>query len=140
MSASPLARVTSDELLLAEHLAAVEDPHAGAVVTFVGQIRDHDPEASGRVVSLDYTAHPDAEHVLESLVADHARDGVRVAVSHRIGHLRVGDIALIACVASAHRGDAYEVSRALVEAVKAEVPIWKQQHEVDGATSWVGLP
>ncbi|PPF75171.1 molybdenum cofactor biosynthesis protein MoaE [Pseudoclavibacter sp. Z016] len=140
MSASPLARVTSDELLLAEHLAAVEDPHAGAVVTFIGQIRDHDPEASGRVVSLDYTAHPDAERVLQSLVAHHARDGVRVAVSHRIGHLRVGDIALIACVASAHRGDAYEVSRALVEAVKAEVPIWKQQHEVDGATSWVGLP
>ncbi|PPG03815.1 molybdenum cofactor biosynthesis protein MoaE [Pseudoclavibacter sp. RFBI5] len=140
MSASPLARVTSDELLLAEHLAAVEDPHAGAVVTFIGQIRDHDPEASGRVVSLDYTAHPDAERVLQSLVAHHGRDGVRVAVSHRIGHLRVGDIALIACVASAHRGDAYEVSRALVEAVKAEVPIWKQQHEVDGATSWVGLP
>lgn len=140
MSVSPLARVTSDELLLAEHLAAVDDPHAGAVVTFVGQIRDHDPEASGRVVSLDYTAHPDAERVLEGLVAHHARDGVRVAVSHRIGHLRVGDIALIACVASAHRGDAYEVSRALVEAVKAEVPIWKQQHEADGATCWVGLP
>lgn len=140
MTATPFARVTSDELLLAEHLAAVDDPHAGAVVTFVGQIRDHDPEASGRVVSLDYTAHPDAERVLERLAASHARDGVRVAVSHRIGHLRVGDIALIACVASAHRGDAYEVSRALVEAVKAEVPIWKQQHEADGATSWVGLP
>lgn len=140
MTATPFARVTSDELLLAEHLAAVDDPHAGAVVTFVGQIRDHDPEASGRVVSLDYTAHPDAERVLERLAASHARDGVRVAVSHRIGHLSVGDIALIACVASAHRGDAYEVSRALVEAVKAEVPIWKQQHEADGATSWVGLP
>lgn len=140
MTATPFARVTSDELLLAEHLAAVDDPHAGAVVTFVGQIRDHDPEASGRVVSLDYTAHPDAERVLERLAASHARDGVRVAVSHRIGHLRVGDIALIACVASAHRGDAYEVSRALVEAVKAEVPIWKQQHEADGSTSWVGLP
>lgn len=140
MSASPLTRVTPDELLLAEHLAAVEDPHAGAVVTFVGQIRDHDPEAEGRVVSLDYTAHPDAERVLEGLVAAHSRDGVRIAVSHRIGHLEVGDIALIACVASAHRGDAYDVSRALVEAVKAEVPIWKQQHEVDGSASWVGLP
>ncbi|MBB2956109.1 molybdenum cofactor biosynthesis protein MoaE [Pseudoclavibacter helvolus] len=140
MSASPLTRVTPDELLLAEHLAAVEDPHAGAVVTFVGQIRDHDPEAEGRVVSLDYTAHPDAERVLEGLVAAHSRDGVRIAVSHRIGHLEVGDIALIACVASAHRGDAYDVSRALVEAVKAEVPIWKQQHEADGSASWVGLP
>ncbi|MGO2751606.1 MAG: molybdenum cofactor biosynthesis protein MoaE [Pseudoclavibacter sp.] len=140
MSVSPLARVTTDELLLAEHLAAVDDPRAGAVVTFVGQIRDHDPEAAGRVVSLDYTAHPDAERVLEGLAAAHARDGVRVAVSHRIGHLEVGDIALIACVASAHRGDAYDVSRALVEAVKAEVPIWKQQHEAGGNTSWVGLP
>lgn len=140
MSVIPLARVTTDELLLAEHLAAVEDPHAGAVVTFIGQIRDHDPEAVGRVVSLDYTAHPDAERVLETLVAGHVRDGVRIAVSHRIGHLEVGDIALIACVASAHRGDAYEVSRALVEAVKAEVPIWKRQHEATGNTSWVGLP
>ncbi|WP_424464465.1 molybdenum cofactor biosynthesis protein MoaE [Pseudoclavibacter helvolus] len=140
MSPSPLARVTTDELLLSEHLAAVDDPHAGAVVTFIGQIRDHDPEAAGQVVSLDYTAHPDAQLVLERLAAAHAREGVRVAVSHRIGHLDVGDIALIACVASAHRGDAYDVSRALVEAVKAEVPIWKQQHEADGSASWVGLP
>lgn len=140
MTGTPLARVTTDELLLAEHLAAVDDPRAGAVVTFVGQIRDHDPEAAGRVVSLDYTAHPDAERVLEGLVTAHARDGVRIAVSHRIGHLKVGDIALIACVSSAHRGEAYDVSRALVEDVKSEVPIWKQQHEADGAASWVGLP
>ncbi|PPG40449.1 molybdenum cofactor biosynthesis protein MoaE [Pseudoclavibacter sp. RFBA6] len=140
MTGTTIARVTTDELQLAAHLAAVEDPRAGAVVTFVGQIRDHDPEAAGRVVSLDYTAHPDAERVLEGLVARHARDGVRVAVSHRIGHLEVGDIALIACVSSAHRGEAYDVSRALVEDVKSEVPIWKQQHEADGAASWVGLP
>ena len=62
-----------------------------------------------------------------------------MAVSHRIGALAVGDLALVACVATGHRGHAYDVSRELVERIKAELPIWKRQHEVGGRTHWVGL-
>lgn len=137
-----IARVTTDVLDLAEHEAAVEHPTSGAVVTFVGRIRDHDPGAHGEVTGIDYSHHPDAERILGELAARAAEagpEGVRIAISHRVGTLAVGDLALVACVATAHRGDAYDTSRALVEAVKAELPIWKRQHEVDGRTHWVGL-
>lgn len=134
-----LARVSSDPLDLAEHLAAVQDPACGAVVTFVGQVRDHDPDADGEVTGIEYSAHPDAERILAELAEQAEADGARVAVSHRIGALAVGDLALVACVATAHRAQAYEVSRELVERIKAELPVWKRQQQSDGRTSWVGI-
>lgn len=123
------------------HLAAVASAQAGAVATFVGTVRDHDPGADGEVVALDYTAHPDAASVLDAIAADlAARDGVLgLAVSHRVGHLAVGDVAIVACVATAHRALAFDVCRDLVERVKAEVPIWKRQVLADGSHAWVGL-
>lgn len=123
------------------HLAAVASAQAGAVATFVGTVRDHDPGADGEVVALDYSAHPDAASTLDAIAADlAARDGVLgLAVSHRVGHLGVGDVAIVACVATAHRALAFEVCRDLVERVKAEVPIWKRQVLADGSHTWVGL-
>ena len=120
-----LARVTTDPIDLATHLAAVEGPDAGAVASFCGTIRDHDPEAAGVVTGIDYTCHPDADRL--------------IAVSHRVGRLEVGEIALIACVASAHRGPAFAVCQAVVERIKGELPIWKQQFEADGRAVWSGL-
>lgn len=134
-----LARVGSDPLDLAEHLTAVQDPACGAVVTFVGQVRDHDPGASGEVTGIEYSAHPDAQRILTELAQAAEAGGARVAVSHRIGALAVGDLALVACVATPHRAQAYELSRELVERIKAELPVWKRQTEVDGRTSWVGI-
>ncbi|WP_241980666.1 molybdenum cofactor biosynthesis protein MoaE [Cryobacterium sp. Hh11] len=135
------ARVTESLLDVTEHVSVVSGVSHGAVVTFIGQVRDHDPDALGRVTGLDYSAHPDAERIIgeiaERVLAQHPL--VVLAVSHRIGHLEVGDLALVAAVASAHRGDAFAACEALVEAVKAEVPIWKKQYEVDGTHSWVGL-
>ena len=134
-----LARVTGSPLDLAEHLGAVADPACGAVVTFVGQVRDHDPDAAGRVTGIEYSAHPDAGRILTELADRAEATGARVAVSHRVGPLAVGDLALVACVATAHREQAYEVSRELVERIKAELPVWKRQSEADGRTSWVGI-
>ncbi|WP_241978807.1 molybdenum cofactor biosynthesis protein MoaE [Cryobacterium sp. Hh7] len=135
------ARVTESLLDVTEHVSAVSGVSHGAVVTFIGQVRDHDPDAVGRVTGLDYSAHPDAGRIIveiaERVLTQHPL--VVLAVSHRIGHLEVGDLALVAAVASAHRGDAFAACEALVEAVKAEVPIWKKQYEVDGTHSWVGL-
>ncbi|MRG61152.1 molybdenum cofactor biosynthesis protein MoaE [Agromyces sp. CFH 90414] len=134
-----LAAISAEPLDVAAHLDAVADPGAGAVATFVGVVRDHDPEASGTVVALEYLAHPDAGRVLDELAGRFAADGVRVAVSHRTGLLAVGDLALVCAVSTAHRAEAFEICRALVEAVKAELPVWKKQNTADGDAHWVGL-
>jgi molybdopterin synthase catalytic subunit len=136
-----LVAVTVEPLSLAAHVASVADRRAGAVATFLGQVRDHDPDVAGEVVALEYTAHPDAEAVLARLAAASAgQDGVLgVAVSHRVGVVAVGEPALVAAVATAHRELAFTVCRALVESVKAELPIWKREVLADGSHVWVGL-
>ena len=136
-----LARIVGTDLDVSAHLAAVADPRAGAVATFVGQVRDHDPDADGQVTALEYSAHPDAESVLHRICTELASDPevLGLAVSHRTGSLVVGDLAIVACVATAHRALAFDVCRELVERVKTEVPIWKRQQLADGTHTWVGL-
>ncbi len=112
---------------------------AGAVVAFSGIVRDHD--AGQPVRSLNYTAHPTAEETLRqvavTLAAKHPT--VRVWAGHRVGALEVGDHALVAAVASGHRQEAFEACAELIEEIKAQVPIWKEQLFADGTTEWVGL-
>ena len=136
-----LVAVTDEPLSLAAHVAAVADRRAGAIATFLGQVRDHDPAVTAEVVALEYTAHPDADAVLARLAGvAAAQDGVLgVAVSHRIGVVNVGEPALVAAVATAHRELAFAVCRELVEAVKAELPVWKREILADGTHVWVGL-
>ena len=134
-----LAGITRQELSLDSHLAAVSGSGYGAVVTFVGQIRDHDPGASGPVEMIEYSAHPDAEEILQRVAAEATKPGTCLAVSHRTGTVEVGEPALVACVASAHRALAFEVSRDLIERIKREVPIWKRQVESDVSHNWQGL-
>jgi molybdopterin synthase catalytic subunit len=110
----------------------------GAVVTFEGVIRDHD-HGSG-VSALDYEAHPDAEAFLREVCTEIATaSGLRVAAAHRIGHLKIGDVALIASVAAPHRADAFAACAHLVDLIKERTPIWKRQHLDDGLSEWVGL-
>ncbi len=137
----PLARIVEQPLDLDAHLDAVRDPRAGAIATFVGLVRDHDPSVAGEVVALEYTAHPDAEQVLRRLAAEAAADAevIGLAVSHRIGRLPVGHTAIVVAVSSAHRSRAFEVCRELVETVKAELPVWKREILADGTHTWVGL-
>ena len=135
-----IARISDVALDVAAHFAAVDDPTAGAVTSFVGTVRDHDPDASGAVVALEYSAHPDAEQTLHAL-AERAlgeTDGF-VAVSHRVGRLSVGDAAVVIVVATAHRAAAFEVCRTLIESIKTDLPVWKRQVEADGTTAWKGL-
>ena len=113
-----LAAVTAEPLDLSVHSAAVDDPAMGAETSFVGRVRDHDPDAASAVVALEYTAHPDAEAVLRRIATDAVGEsGALVAVSHRIGRLAVGDAAVVIAVAAAHRGVAFEVCRAVIEGV-----------------------
>ncbi|MFC0507180.1 molybdenum cofactor biosynthesis protein MoaE [Micromonospora costi] len=132
--------VTDRPLDLAAHEAAVADPRAGAVVSFQGVVRDHD---HGRVVtSLEYEGHPSAERILREVAAEIAADPevYAVAVSHRVGPLAIGDVALVAAVSTAHRGAAFAACARLVDEVKARLPIWKRQVFADGTEEWVNCP
>ena len=133
-----LLYVGDEPLEVAKHLAAVDSPTMGAVVTFIGRVRDHDPGVDGPVAGIEYSAHPDVDSVLARLVAALPSD-VLVAVSHRVGRLEVGDLALVACVAAAHRDAAYAASRDLIESIKRDLPVWKRQLQADGTATWVGL-
>ena len=133
-----LSAVTAETLDLAAHLAAVDDAAAGATVSFSGVVRDHD---GGRTVAeLEYHQHPTAAGIVRE-VADEiaAREGIiAVAVSHRIGLLGVGDVALAAAVSAAHRREAFAACSDLVDEVKRRLPVWKRQVFDDGSDEWVG--
>ena len=133
-----LARVSPEPIDAAEVEDAVLTVADGALVTFRGVVRDLD---DGRgVTALDYSAHPDAERFLAESCARIAEEtGLAVAAAHRVGALRIGDVALVAAVASPHRAEAFAACARLVDDIKASVPIWKRQHYTDGVSDWVGL-
>ena len=132
------AAVVEDPLDVAEHAALVEQAAAGAVVTFAGVVRDHD---GGRGVrGLEYSAHPTAGRVVAEVatnVAARARGVRAIAVSHRVGPLGIGDVALACAVAADHRREAFEACAELVEQVKRLLPVWKHQVFADGSDEWV---
>lgn len=135
-----IVRITTEPLDLAAHEEAVTDRRAGAVVSFQGVVRDHD---HGRPVSrLEYEGHPTADDILREVAAEVAADAsvYAVAVSHRVGPLEIGDVALVAAVSTAHRGAGFAACARLVDEVKARLPIWKHQVFVDGTDEWVNCP
>ena len=135
-----IARVVDEPLSVAEHEDAVADEAAGAVVSFAGVVRDHDGGRS--VTELEYVGHPTAADVLAELAEEFAaREDVHaVAVSHRIGLLGIGDVALACAVSSSHRGAAFAACAELVDEVKKRLPIWKRQVFTDGEEEWVACP
>jgi molybdopterin synthase catalytic subunit len=133
-----LVALRTEALSLDEAVAHVKHAGAGAVCVFLGMVRDH---SDGRaVVKLEYEAYPamalaEMKRIAEELVAE--TPGVRLAVLHRTGALVVGDVAVVCTASAPHRGEAYAACRALIDRVKARVPIWKREHGPEGAY-WVG--
>jgi molybdopterin synthase catalytic subunit len=127
-------------LEVAEVVAALDDQTSGGLTLFVGRVRDHDHGLDVR--GLEYSAHPTALDALRRVCAEVAEqyDVRAVAAVHRVGRLSIGDIAVIVATASAHRGTAFDASRALIDTLKSEVPIWKHQQFADGTEEWVGTP
>jgi len=125
---------------VAEVLAAVDDPGAGGVVSFTGVVRDSDGGQTVR--ELEYEAHPTAERELARVAAAVAADlpVQGLAAVHRTGLLAVGDVAVVVAASAAHRGEAFEAARRLIDDLKATVPIWKRQVFADGGQEWVGSP
>lgn len=138
----PAVAIVDTPLSVDAVMASVAHPGAGGVVVFVGCVRDHDGEPATAVSSLDYSAHPQALAAFERVateVADLFPD-VRLAAAHRVGHLQVGDLAVVVAAAAPHRDEAFRAARRLIDDLKAGVPIWKHQSFADGSDEWVGLP
>ena len=137
---APLVSVSATPLDVAAHEAFVSQRAAGATVVFRGVVRDSD---HGRpVVELEYQAHPSAADVLRAVAEQIAGEPavLAVAVSHRVGVLAVGDVALVAAVSAAHRHEAFSACARLVDEVKRQLPVWKRQVFADGTDEWVNCP
>jgi molybdopterin synthase catalytic subunit len=135
-----LIAIRETELSLDEVRAAVAGPGAGGIALFAGAVRDTDHDQ--RVTGLSYSAHPLAEAELRrvaELIAEKFQV-LGIAAVHRVGDLAIGDLAVVAAVACAHRGEAFDACRELIDVLKASVPIWKHQLFTDGTSEWVGTP
>jgi molybdopterin synthase catalytic subunit len=131
----------SDEQAMERFAVPCYPAASGAVVTFLGVVRDHD---SGReVIELEYVAHPSAPQVLRQAtqeVAARHPDVATIRVGHRTGLLAIGQRALFAEVSSAHRAEAFAACSELVDHVKCVLPVWKRQVFSDGSQEWVNSP
>jgi molybdopterin synthase catalytic subunit len=131
-------RISTEPLDPAVLQRSLADAHAGACVTFEGWVRDHN---DGRpVLALDYEAYaPLAEKEGERILAE-AREKFAIVGAvciHRVGSLRIGDLAVWVGVSAAHRGAAFDACRFVIDETKARVPVWKKEHYADGDTAWI---
>ncbi|MGI4790850.1 MAG: molybdenum cofactor biosynthesis protein [Janthinobacterium lividum] len=134
-----LPMLTQGAIDLAGLSRMVEASGYGAVVTFAGNVRDN---ARGRsVLYLEYEGYPPlAEKQLQKLVTEaETRWGVKCAVQHRLGRLEIGECSVGVAVAAAHRGEAFEACRWLMDTLKETVPIWKREF-FEGGDHWVEGP
>lgn len=133
-----LLEIRDTPLSVDEIFRAVGDDAAGGIALFVGTVRDHD--GGQDVGALGYSCHPSAQDELRR-VAEKVVAGFPVralAAVHRVGELEVGDLAVVVAVSCAHRSEAFEACRKLIDDLKHEVPIWKHQRFSDGTEEWVG--
>lgn len=128
----------TEPLTVDEAIGHVSRPGAGGIDVFLGVVRD---ENDGRAVTvLDYSAYESMAIAEMRRIADaleRERADVRVCALHRIGQLRVGDIAVVCAASAPHRDEAFRACRALIDRIKEHVPIWKRELGPDGA-AWVG--
>jgi molybdopterin synthase catalytic subunit len=133
-----LIAVRDSELSVDEVRAAVADPGAGGLALFAGAVRDTDHDQD--VTALSYSAHPSAEAELRRVAEVIAGKFpvLGIAAVHRVGDLEIGDLAVVVAVSCPHRAEAFDACRALIDLLKASVPIWKHQRFADGDSEWVG--
>ncbi len=130
--------VVTDAPIIIEHLSKlVANPQSGAIVTFCGDVRNHD--GGKEVASLLYEIHPTAAEQIKlittAVIAEFEIE--KAAVAHRYGDVAIGETAFAVAVAAAHRQAAFDACSAIVNAVKEQLPIWKYQKFTDGSDEWV---
>lgn len=137
-SGAPATCTLSDRPLDAEEVAArVTGDDAGGVVSFVGAVRNH--SRGHDIEHLEYEAYPEMAVREMQKIADEAGErwpGTRVAIAHRVGHLDIGDAAVVIVAASKHRAEAFEACRFAIDTLKVTVPIWKKE-VASGGAYWV---
>ena len=136
-SGHPRTWLVDGEIDLRALADTAADPSCGAVLLFVGNVRDrHQDRQVARITYDAYRAM--ARSKLETIAADleDSTDNLRVRIVHRLGDVPAGEASVAIAVASPHRAAAYEASRTALERLKQEVPIWKQEHYTDGEFRW----
>ena len=132
--------LTADPIDVAGILGRMTDGRAGGIDLFLGTTRDEQSTDGRRLIALDYDAYPEmAIRKMHDLVARAAERWpiVRAAIVHRTGRVPVGQASVLIAVATPHRADSFEACRWLIDTLKQEVPIWKQEIWADGSASWV---
>lgn len=131
-------RIVSEPIDAEALKRALEDARAGACVTFEGWVRNHNEGQP--VESLEYEAYAELAEAEGARILAEARERFDVFAAvchHRVGTLRIGDMAVWVGVGSAHRGAAFDACRYIIDEVKARVPIWKKEHYASGASQWI---
>ena len=130
--------ITREPISIEAVVSKVVHPHAGAITTFIGTVREL--TKGKKTLYLEYEAYETmAEKKLRQIGKEITEkwQNTRVAIVHRIGRLDITDIAVVIAVSTPHRADSYEASRYAIERIKEIVPIWKKEHWEDGE-SWIG--
>ena len=133
----PRIGITEEPIDIAAMIHKARRAEAGALSIFVGTVRNH---AQGREVhAIDYSAYaPMAERIMAQIDEECRTQwpDAQVSIAHRVGHLTVGDDAVVIVVSAPHRDEAFQACRHTIERLKEDCPIWKKEWDADGA-SWV---
>lgn len=134
-----MVSLTLNPINIQSVLAAVTTPGSGGIDVFIGTTRDH---SNGRAVtSLEYEAYePMALRKMEQIEIQARKKWPleKVAIVHRLGSVSIGEASVVIAVSSAHRKEAFEACRFVIDTLKKEVPIWKREHFADGTAEWSG--
>lgn len=117
---------------------SVRSTQSGAVVLFLGTVREL--TQGRRTIALDYEGYPEMARAKMEQLESAARSQWavdRVAIAHRLGHLELGEISVAVAVSCPHRAEAFDAGRYLIDELKVQVPIWKQENWDDGTKEWV---
>lgn len=133
-------RLVLDAIGLESLIAEITRREAGAIATFLGVVRAEKNAAGNELIALEYTAYEQmASAELDRLASAIAWefDLLAVRAVHRLGTLGIGEASVAVVVSSAHRAAAFDACRALMERIKADVPIFKREIWSDGPATWV---
>ena len=138
LAGNPMYEITERPIDLGRVVAAVGDPEAGAVATFLGTTRRSN--AGRSVTKLEYEAHVSMARREMRRLASRARRRWpirKVAMVHRVGVVPLGEVSVAIAVSAPHRAEAFEACHWLIDRLKEVVPIWKKEH-YRGGTVWIG--
>ena len=132
-----MVRLQAEPIRLEKLCDEVRADADGAVALFVGTVRDHNK--GRRVLYLEYEAYAAMAEAEMQRIEDEVRERFavsRVALVHRTGRLEIGEASVIVAVAAAHRADAFDACRFVIDTLKQRVPIWKKE-VFEGGEVWI---